>query len=210
MKINFISIFLFLSIVSYSQKGNVIIKWNTTRLINLFNSTIQVGAEYYLHENISLDAEIGIRSPLFKDVIFYNKGVFIVHGQIRRYYDNDFFAGFDLGYINEKDYSDFRCMYNKNKKFNADYDSVTLIKNAGTITLICGYQIKVGKVSFDFYAGAGLRLINNKLDYVKETIHTSDCFYTHYDWGNDKYSGIFPGAQFMAGIKLGYLFPRKN
>ena len=78
------------------------------------------------------------------------------------------------------------------------------------MTLLCGYQIKAGRVRFDFYAGIGFRLINNKLVYARETIHTSDCFYTHYNWSNDKYSGTFPGGQFMAGIKLGYLFTKKD
>lgn len=201
--------FLFQSLIVYSQKGDLIVKWNATRIINPFNSTFQIGAEYFLLENKSIEVEIGIKFPILKDYSRYDKGVFIARTQFRQYKDNDFFEGVDFFYLHAKDYSDFRCLYNKNKKYTADYDSVTLVKNSFGIAYSLGYQIKAGKISFDFYTGLGLRLVNNYVRSARETIRTENCFRTHYDWGNDNNRGTFIGGHFLGGIKIGYLFSKE-
>ena len=101
-------------------------------------------------------------------------------------------------------------MYDKNKKINADYDSVTLIKNSPGLAIISGRQMIIGNCSIDLFFGLGMRLVNNKLEYTKQTIHSGDCFQTHFAWHNDKYSGTFPAGHFSLGIKLGYILNRKK
>ena len=136
--------------------------------------------------------------------------IFIVHNQLRKYKRYGHFYGIDLFLVFAKDYSHFRGMYDKNQKNNADYDSVTLIKNAPGLAIISGRQMNIGNCTIDFFFGAGIRLLNNKLQYVKQTIHAGECTIPHFAWHNDKYSGTFPAGHFSCGIKLGYILNRKR
>ena len=208
-------LFYFFPIILIAQsnikRGDIAIKWDPIRLVNPFNSTIQVGAEYGITESLSLQSDVGINSNIFNST-YYNREIFIVHNQLRKYKRHGHFYGLDLFYMHAKDYSYSRCMYDKNEKVSSDYDSVMLIKNAPGIAIIAGRQFIMGNVTIDMFFGAGLRLVNNELRYKTQTIHPAGwkCALPHFAWHNDKYSGTFPAGHFSCGIKLGYILNRKK
>jgi hypothetical protein len=193
------------------QKGEIAIKWDPLRLVNPFNSTIQVGVEYGITESLSVQSDVGANSNIFNST-YYNKSIFIIHNQLKKFKRHGHFYGLDLFYMHAKDYSSFRCLYDKNKKISSDYDSVMLIKNAPGIAVIAGRQLIFGNVTVDLFFGGGLRLITNKPEYKTQTIHPPnwECATTHFAWHNDKYSGTFAAGHISLGIKLGYLLNRKR
>ena len=213
MRSLFLSCLYFISFCVQAQsnldKGEIALKWDATRLANPFNSTIQVGAEIGLNESLTIHCDLGFNSNLYK-VSYYNKSIFISHNQIRKYKRNGHFYGIDVFYMHAKDYSDFRCMYDKNKKISSDYDTVTLIKNAPGIAIIAGKQLMIGNFAIDLFFGLGLRLVNNKLESLRQTTHIGNCPQTHFAWHNDKYSGTFAGGHVALGIKLGYVINKRN
>lgn len=190
------------------DRGEIALKWDASRIANPFNSTIQVGAEIGLSSSLTIHCDIGINSNLYKDT-YYNRKIFISHNQLRKYKRDGNFYGIDIFYMHAKDYSDFRCLYDKNKKISSDYDSVMLIKNAPGISIIAGRQVMIGNFVIDLFCGAGLRLVSNKPDYVRQSAHAGDCPQTHFAWHNDRYSGTFAGGHISLGIKLGYVVIRK-
>ena len=194
---------------SILDRGEIALKWDASRIANPFNSTIQVGAEIGLSSSLTIHCDIGINSNLYKDT-YYNRKIFISHNQLRKYKRDGNFYGIDIFYMHAKDYSDFRCLYDKNKKISSDYDSVMLIKNAPGISIIAGRQVMIGNFVIDLFCGAGLRLVSNKPDYVRQSAHAGDCPQTHFAWHNDRYSGTFAGGHISLGIKLGYVVIRKT
>jgi hypothetical protein len=194
---------------SSPQHGPIILKWDFARLLNPFNSTIQLGAEFELKEFLTIHSDAGVNSGLNN---WYKKGIFITHNQLRKYKRDGRFIGIDLFYIHAKDYSRHGCFYDKNKRFGADYDSVTFIKNSPGLAVITGNQIKVGNFVVDIFVGLGARLVSNKVKYTRQTIHAAggECPTGHYAWHNDRYTGDFFGGHLSFGAKLGYVVKRKN
>ena len=80
--------FCFISIYLHAQsnldKGEIALKWDPTRLVNPFNSTVQLGAELGITETLSIHSDIGFNSNLYKDS-YYNTRIFILHNQLRKY-----------------------------------------------------------------------------------------------------------------------------
>src|SRR6185436_18951954 len=163
-----------------------------------------------LNKSLTIHFDLGLKSNLYKEISYYNKSIFISHNQLRKYRYRGNFYGIDLFYVHAKDYSDYRGLYDKNKKLSFDYDSAALIKNAPGLAIIAGKQFIMGNVTIDMFIGGGLRLVNNKVEYKTRTIHAGDIPQTHYAWHNDRYSGTFPAGHVALGIKLGYIVNRKR
>jgi hypothetical protein len=190
---------------SHLMKGDIAVKWDPTRLLNPFNSTIQLGAEYGITDTWSIQTDIGIKSGIYNGNR-YKKGLFIFHSQVRKYQSNGYFLGADLFLVHAKTFNLSQCYFNKKDKFSASYDSVTLTKNAPGISLIAGKQIKANRFLFDFYTGVGIRFVNHQLSYKTiSNISNESCRGTHYNWGSDQYSGKFIAGHISLGIKIGFL-----
>jgi hypothetical protein len=120
----------------------------------------------------------------------------------------DIFMELDVFYLHAKNFSDFRCVYDKNKKISSEYDTVTLIKNAPGIAMIAGRQLMIGSFAIDLFFGAALRVINNKPQYLRQATHAGDCPQTHFAWHGQVQRNV-PGGHISLGIKLGYVINRK-
>ncbi len=199
----FFSFFLSVTIPASAQQGDIILKADLTRLVNPFNSTIQLGAEYFTSDRVSLQADFGIKSPVYKK-LWYNRGVFVSHSQIRKYFRSRMFLGFDLFYLHARKYDASSTKFDKKTEVTLRYDSATLIKNSYGLAFVFGEGLQMGKVILEFYTGVGIRIVNNRVD-KPGTTTTAPYITHHYDWGNDNYTGTFPGGHFLLGIKLGYL-----
>lgn len=195
---------------SYQNHRGTILKWDIARLLNPYNSTIQVGAEFGLSKSVTIHSDAGMNSNLFAKKTFFNRGIFISHNQLRKYMRRGNFYGIDLFYIHAKDFSTSQCFIDKDTRIGADYDSVTFIKNAPGAAMIFGNQAVIGRFTLDIFIGAGMRWVNNRLIYLRQTNTGIECEDRKWEFHNEKYIGNFSAIHFSFGAKLGYILKGKK
>ena len=106
----------------------------------------------------------------------------------------------DVFYMHAKNYPDFGCLNDINQKMSSEYDTVTLIKNAPGIAMIAGRQLMIGSFAIDQFFGAGLKVINNKPQYLRQATHAGDCPQTHFAWHGQVQRNV-PGGPHFFGNK---------
>ena len=119
------------------------------------------------------------------------------------------FYGIDLFYIHAKDFSPSKCFHNKKDGTESYYDSVNFIKNAPGAALLFGNEAVFGRFTLDIYIGAGIRLVNNKITYLRQSNTMIEC---DRKWvgDNDDDIGNFSAFHFSFGVKLGYILKGKK